>query len=320
MINQIELLLIPSPGQKPEFLATLEPTTNTAIFGENNKLTVVLENYTREGWASDTSTRWQSVQLQSIDGRNKLPGFVDYLRQRKKSAYGRLGSSRVVVVSNKQASSRTITCRIAGLESIPGCPLKVLPSRRPSKETIASKPVTKTKTSSASATATTKPNAATNKKKGSGLLGNLVGAQKRTNQQVITANSVTSTNTAKATKTATLTNATTSTAEEAEESSSKPPKEYKTSGQVLMEFREEMEQQMLDFDIAPDPVLKVKIDLASKTSQLSEEEKLTGKVTMEVLKYIVYEQAEEINEEWIAHKEPSEFMDEVTIAIYKVRC
>lgn len=38
---------------------------------------------------------------------------------------------------------------------------------------------------------------------------------------------------------------------------------------------------------------------------------------MEVLKYIVYEAAEEVNEEWIAHKEPSEFMDEVVISIYK---
>ena len=84
-----------------------------------------------------------------------------------------------------------------------------------------------------------------------------------------------------------------------------------------MDFRQEMEQEMLDFDISPEPVLKVKVSLASKTRLLSEEEKLSGKVTMEVLKYIVYEAAEEVNEEWIAHKEPSEFMDEVVIAIYK---
>ena len=38
---------------------------------------------------------------------------------------------------------------------------------------------------------------------------------------------------------------------------------------------------------------------------------------MEILKFVVYEQAEEVNEEWIAHKEPSEFMDEAVIAIYK---
>ena len=305
MKDQIELRLIPVPGQKSEFLATLVPTTTTTLFGENNnKLTVVLENYTRDEWASDTSTRWQSCQLQSIDGRNKLPGFVDYLRQRKKSAYGRLGSSRVLVVSHKQASSRTIACRVAGLDTLPSCPLKVLPSRRPSQE--------QTTRIKINTTTTTKANPTKPKKKGSGLLGNLVGAQKRTNQQVITANKAATTNNASKT----ISNTTSNTEEEVAKESS-AAKECKTSAQVLMEFRQEMEQQMLDFDIATDPVLKVKVSLASKTSQLSEEEKLKEKVTMEVLKYIVYEQAEEINEEWIAHKEPSEFMDEVVIAIYK---
>jgi hypothetical protein len=38
---------------------------------------------------------------------------------------------------------------------------------------------------------------------------------------------------------------------------------------------------------------------------------------MDILKYIVYEAAEEINEEWVAYKEPSEFMDEIIIIIYK---
>ncbi len=38
---------------------------------------------------------------------------------------------------------------------------------------------------------------------------------------------------------------------------------------------------------------------------------------MDVLKYMVYEAAEEVNEEWIAFKEPSEFLDEVIISIYK---
>ena len=42
-----------------------------------------------------------------------------------------------------------------------------------------------------------------------------------------------------------------------------------------------------------------------------------SKVTMDVMKYIVYEQAEETNEEWIAAKEPGEFMDEAIVAVYK---
>jgi hypothetical protein len=78
-----------------------------------------------------------------------------------------------------------------------------------------------------------------------------------------------------------------------------------------------MEQEMLDFDISSEPCLKVKIDLAGKLRLMTDDEKQTGKVTMEILKYIVYEQAEEVNEEWIAHREPSEFMDEVVITIYK---
>ncbi len=38
---------------------------------------------------------------------------------------------------------------------------------------------------------------------------------------------------------------------------------------------------------------------------------------MDVMKYVVYEQVEEINEEWIAAKEPGEFMDEAVVAVYK---
>mmetsp|Transcript_9598 Transcript_9598/g.14290 ORF Transcript_9598/g.14290 Transcript_9598/m.14290 type:complete len:222 (-) Transcript_9598:502-1167(-) len=41
-------------------------------------------------------------------------------------------------------------------------------------------------------------------------------------------------------------------------------------------------------------------------------------LTMEILRYIVYEATEEIGEDkWIAYKEPSEFMDECHIAVYK---
>mmetsp|Transcript_21559 Transcript_21559/g.37903 ORF Transcript_21559/g.37903 Transcript_21559/m.37903 type:complete len:154 (+) Transcript_21559:1-462(+) len=61
--------------------------------------------------------------------------------------------------------------------------------------------------------------------------------------------------------------------------------------------------------------MKVHVRLSDQTKKVLESDK--DKVTMEVLKYIVYEQAEEVNDEWIAYKEPSEFMDEVTIAIYK---
>jgi hypothetical protein len=38
---------------------------------------------------------------------------------------------------------------------------------------------------------------------------------------------------------------------------------------------------------------------------------------MQILKFIVNEQAEEVNEDWICHSEPSEFMDEIVISVYK---
>ena len=74
---------------------------------------------------------------------------------------------------------------------------------------------------------------------------------------------------------------------------------------------------MLDFDIHDsETVLKVELSLSQYTKDLATLDD-KAKITMEILKYMVYEQAEEVNEAWIAYKEPSEFMDEVTIAVYK---
>ena len=89
----------------------------------------------------------------------------------------------------------------------------------------------------------------------------------------------------------------------------------KTAQEVLQDFRQAMEQKMLDFDLEGDNCLKIKVSVAEWTQGLDREEKM--RVTMEVLKYIVYEQAEEVNDEWVAVKEPSEFMDDVVIAVYK---
>jgi hypothetical protein len=124
-------------------------------------------------------------------------------------------------------------------------------------------------------------------------LGNLLGAQKRINKHM--------------------------------EHSAKPKKavvaaaavdaNMRTAQQVLSEFREKMEQEMLDFDSCGEVVFKTKIILSQSQKGLSDDDK--ARITMDVLKYIVYEAAEECNEEWIAHKEPSEFMDECEIAVYK---
>ena len=90
----------------------------------------------------------------------------------------------------------------------------------------------------------------------------------------------------------------------------------KTAPIVLQAFRQTMQEKMLDFEKRDsDNVLPVQLSLANMTRELRGDE--TAKVTMQILKFIVNEQAEEVNEDWICHSEPSEFMDEVVISVYK---
>ena len=334
-MDPVEFRLIPAPGAKPEFLAALEPIQKEdnpsqiwRSIASLNKV-IILEGYTRESWAIDTSfTQWSSLQVNSVDGRNKLPGFVKYLGERQKTCFGRFIMNKktpeneiglttfVWVISHKQTSSSQLSCRVAPIDSIPKCPL------RPKSATIVRgkiiKPVVPGK-----AQAQAQPSAIKPKKKGFGLLGNLIGAQKRTNHQVVTANTATAAAKSQRLKTSAAAAAASgdnknnseqeATTERANSENDSVP--LMTSGQILSDFRYEMEQKMLDFDISPNVSIKIQVKLSDHTKKVQESDK--EKVTMEVLKYIVYEQAEEVNEEWIAHKEPSEFTDEITVAIYK---
>ncbi len=324
-MGPIELRLIPAPGAKPEFLAAVELIQKEGSSSQLwqsiaslNKV-ILLEGYTRDPWAVDTSvTNWSPLQVKSVDGRNKLPGFVKYLRERQKTCFGRFimkGESEsglttfVWVISHKQTSSSQLSSRVAPIDSIPKCPL------RPKSATTGRPPPAKTPAAKPQTSTNNKP-----KKKGFGLLGNLVGAQKRTNHQVVTANSAPTGKTQKL-KTAPDKNNSNTAASQQEDTAESAASAMDnseplvTSGKILSDFRHEMEQKMLDFDIAPDMSMKLQVKLSDHTKNVQESDK--GKITMEVLKYIVYEQAEEVNEEWIPYKEPSEFTDEVTIAIYK---
>ncbi|OEU22421.1 hypothetical protein FRACYDRAFT_223442 [Fragilariopsis cylindrus CCMP1102] len=317
-MGRIELRLIPAPGSKPEFLAVVEPTNNDnsppiwKSITNHNKV-IILEGYTRDAWALDTATKWVPLQVKSIDGRNKLKGFVDYLRERQKTCFGRFVATAdddsnnvttyVWVISHKQASSTQLNCRIAPINAIPKCPLRPKSSTLTSNLKIAAATATSSKSSAASASAPTVASSSSSKpkKKGFGILGNLVGAQRRTNHSVV----------------ASVTTQQPATGKSSSNTSSHDnhQEDLKTSGQVLADFRHEMEQKMLDFDIADDVSMKVDIKLSDHSKKVQDVDK--GKMSMDVLKYIVYEQAEECNEEWIAHKEQSEFTDEITIAIYK---
>eukprot|EP00536_Pseudo-nitzschia_multiseries_P004427 jgi/Psemu1/9942/gm1.9942_g len=343
----VELRLVPTPGAKPEFLCAVEPIPKegttappkiwpSIVHNQRNKV-IVLEGYTREPWAMDVNTgaaatTWSSFQVHSVDGRNKLPGFVKYLRERQKTCFGRFvmednqdnkdsnpnpnPTTFVWIISHKQTSSSRLSCRVAPIHSIPNCNL------RP-KSTAAAAAVPNSVAAGRNRTETTGSNAGGSskpKKKGFGLLGNLVGAQRRTNHQVVKASTKatrpqisTTTAVGSQAQAGTESSGEHPTAGDASETNDAMP--LSTSGQVLSDFRHEMEQKMLDFDISPEVSTKISLRLADHTKKVREEDK--GKITMEVLKYIVYEQAEEVNEEWIAHKEPSEFTDEFTVAIYK---
>lgn len=293
-MKQIQLHLIPTPGAKPEFLATLEAASaddQTALQAfQKLPSQILLEAYTRDAWAWKPHPSWISLKMKSVDGRNKVPGFLKYLKERQKSAFGCIKPTGVLSVTYIQPKlgDNIFQCRVAwDIAQIPNCPL-----------------VQKKKPVPAAAVAsTTRTAPPSNPKKvgggKSGMLGNLLKGQERTNEHY---------------RAALPTKPKGPVSSGAGQGGAAGM--GKTSQDVLTEFRAELEQKLLDFDIAPDNEIKISVSLAEKTRGImAEDEK--AKVTMEVLKYIVYEQAEEVNEDWVAHKEQSEFMDEVVIAIYK---
>jgi hypothetical protein len=163
----------------------------------------------------------------------------------------------------------------------------------------------------------------------SGLLGKLVGAQQRTNQHMIStakasagsASASASASSAPASSSSSSSNNASAAPESALPRHEAPPPTAaaaaaRTSLEVFAEFRQSMQDKMLDFDMAEDEeVVQVTVSLSEHTAGLSADDR--AMVTMEVLKYMVYEAAEEVNEEWIVHKEPSEFVDEATFSVYK---
>ena len=176
---ELQFYLTPSPGKKPEFLATVRPmdtktTTNQSDEGliiwkqicdnlqkntnatnntnnnnnDNNHtntlpMTIVLEDYTREGWAWKPNVKhFTSVRILSVDGRNKFIGFIDYLKQRQKSVYGRIQNTQFLIVisyiqpnHHNKLNPNEIECRIStDMTSIPNCTLTPLSTKNPIKQ------------------------------------------------------------------------------------------------------------------------------------------------------------------------------------------
>lgn len=337
-MDETTILLVPAPGAKAEFLSTVEPAGGAA--GGDLPFEVVLSSYTRDGWAMAApppTEPWKTTWLKSVDGRGKLPGFLKYLRERKKVPIGRFepaaaGSSGkgVIVVPFDQPAPPAgllgdgsdasvddlIYCRYILDESLigrgycrPGPTPEAIAQQQKQKQMAQIQQQQRLKqqqqqqqAKAKAASSAPKP-APKSSRASSGMLGNLMAATKRTNTQL---------DTVPVRKTASA-----STNAGAGLGAGAGGSGLTGTGAVMAQFRQDVEQKMLDFrNDATQTCLKVPISIATIVRDLPPEEK--GSVTMDVLKYVVYEQAEEVGEDkWVAAKEPSEFMDECVVAVYK---
>ncbi|KAL7531268.1 hypothetical protein ACHAXR_003946 [Thalassiosira sp. AJA248-18] len=344
-MNETTILLSPSPGDpnvKPDFLATVEP-----LIPRQPSFTfpfeLVLDGYTREPWSSgkmdqnssnNNSNEWQSCYLLSTDGRNRLAGFIQYLQGRKKAAVAKFeatdASSSVAPGSGKALlvvpfdpppipteelpdgvdTSQVIFVKYLRDESI----LKKGSNRDMQKQQQQQKMLQQQKLMQEKqqqqlmqqkkaqqqqsqrkmppAPAPASASASSSSKKG-GLLGNLLGAQRRTENHLSLVRTKKSSNDA----------------------------DFDPNTGVagcIKAFRTTITAKLQHFKSDPTTFsTKISIDLASLIKSIPSMEE-RDKLTMDAFKFTVYEQVEEVGEDqWIAAKEPSEFMDECTIAIYK---
>jgi hypothetical protein len=269
-----------------------------------------------------------------VDGRHKLPGFLKFLKQRQKSAYGRFastptGTRGIVLVplqqipplstNTSQDDDEIIFCRyVLDERTIPGFPHNAPSSSKSAPPPLPRQPLDLSKKAPpvqrrniAAAPKQSTPSTTSVVSRG-GMLGNLLGAQRRTNQHLAVVRSSRAKETPVVPTSTTATTTTTDLVGGVGLDGS-----AMTSGQVIARFRQSMEQRLLDFKHSEATTsIKINVSLPKIVSDLPNDQK--GNITMDVLKYVVYEQAEEIGEdEWVASKEPSEFMDEAIIAVYK---
>lgn len=329
-MNEITLQIAEAPNApKQDFLATLCPTSspsNLSTFDEEDlPFEITIDSYSRESWSilKANSCPWKSTWFKSTDGKNRLPGFLKFLKGRKKSAYGKFESPhpdevtgdfttalflvpfdqppydgdetetevgnfiyiKYILDEKHLANAKAASVRQSQSQTQTQTKMKPRqPSSRP-KMQQKSAPSSLSQPSSSSGGL------------GGGLLGNLLGAQQRTNQHLDTVPQ------RKKESTSLLDN----------DSNNDGPL---LSGQVINKFRNKIEKDLMEFNTSPTQTeIKISISISDLTRNMEMHEK--SKVTMDVLKYVVYEQAEEINEEWVAAKEPGEFMDETVIAVYK---
>ena len=290
---------------------------------------LVLDGYTREPWSSgmsdnakDNSISWKTAYLLSTDGRNRLPGFLKYLRDRKKACIAKFTDS---TASTKAILVVPFDPPPIPLEQLPDgvdknqlmyvkylADERVLKGKQPTKDVEQQNHKEKQmqqqkkiqqqqqqqqqkqqKQQQHQRKQAVMPQSISSTKGiGGGILGKLMGAQQRTDNHLDVVRTKRRNN-------------------------DLAPDLTSGAAGAITSFRErvatDLEKFKSDNNIF---VTKVSISLAALTNEVPIEER--DKVTMDVFKYVVYEQVEELGmDRWVAAKEPTDFVDEAIIAVYK---
>eukprot|EP00984_Skeletonema_dohrnii_P020897 scaffold10294_cov102-Skeletonema_dohrnii-CCMP3373.AAC.7 len=332
-MNETTIMLTPSPGVKPEFLATVEPVSTDASSQQLSlPFELVLDGYTREPWSSGMMTHnsedtsgWKTCYLLSTDGRNRLPGFLKYLRDRKKACVAKFNdstaSTRAILVVPFDPPPIPSEQLPAGVDKAQLLYVKYLaddrvlsrgkkPAIDPNKQLQIEQQKQKEKQiqmqqqqkiqreqqqqRQKQMAQQKNMSQSTSSKKGigGGILGNLLGAQQKTQNHLDVVRAKRRNN-------------------------DLTPDLTSGAAGAITSFREKVAADLEKFKSDSGTfVTKVSISLASLVNSVPIEER--DKVTMDVFKYVVYEQVEEVGmDKWIAAKEPTDFIDEIVIAVYK---
>mmetsp|Transcript_4655 Transcript_4655/g.9509 ORF Transcript_4655/g.9509 Transcript_4655/m.9509 type:complete len:505 (+) Transcript_4655:56-1570(+) len=379
-MNETTILLSPSPGDPnvtPDFLATVEPLTllprDPSVqsasssspkddYFSSSSLTlpfeIVLDGYTREPWSSgaqppydtdsgDVNNPWKCGYLQSTDGRNRLPGFFQYLQSRKKAALAKfepspldgtafsngssvdaasgnfkallvvpydpppipdhlklpdgvhsnqlifvkyLGDERLIFKKKRDKSAEEQKRKMMQVQQLQQEQQKKMMMQQKQKQQMQ---IRQQKMMQQNSQQHNQQQQSSTKK--GGLLGSLLGAQRRTENhlQMVRAKKTSST----------------------DPLSSDPP--ATGAAGAISSFRTKISTQLQRFHDDPTSfVEKVCISLPDLVRGVPVEDR--EKVTMDVFKYVVHEQVEEVGmDRWVAAKEPGAFLDECVICVYK---
>ena len=322
-------MLTPSPGVKPEFLATVEPLSMKSSSQQQQlslPFEVVLDGYTREPWSSgmndnakDNSISWKTAYLLSTDGRNRLPGFLKYLRDRKKACVAKFtdstASTKAILVVPFDPPPIPLEQLPDGVDKNQLIYVKYLADERVLKGKPPTKDVEQQNHKEKQMQQQKKmqqmqqqqqkqqkqqqrkqaviPQSMPSKKGiGGGILGKLMGAQQRTDNHLDVVRTKRRNN-------------------------DLAPDLTSGAAGAITSFRERVATDLEKFKSDNSTfVTKVSISLAALVNEVPIEER--DKVTMDVFKYVVYEQVEELGmDRWVAAKEPTDFVDEAIIAVYK---